>query len=136
MDSFSIVRYIHEEFGGGKRYIRIIDVADLQDLWLAIRVTRHRVELDGHVVGRETHARNLGLRERVQARLDRLQALVEEAGLVGLNAAVQHENVRRLQCLANAEVRWSFDIVGPTEEFRSSFTVQPFSKLISSAEIA
>ena len=61
---------------------------------------------------------------------------MEEAGLVSMDATVEHEDVCRLHRCSNTESLRRFDIIGAVEELRAPLTVQPLPKLVSCAEIA
>ena len=60
---------------------------------------------------------------------------MEETGLVGVDAAVKHENIRGLGRCPDAELGWSFDLVGSIEKLRSTLSVESLTKLVCSAEV-
>ena len=61
---------------------------------------------------------------------------MEEARFVGVDAAVEHEDVCWLHWCSNTKSLWSFDIIGAVEELRAPLPIQPLAKLISCAEVA
>ena len=60
---------------------------------------------------------------------------MEEACFVGVDAAVKHENISGLGWCPDAELGWSFDLVGSIEKLRSTLSVESLTKLVCSAEV-
>ena len=56
---------------------------------------------------------------------------MEEARFVGVDAAVEHEDVCWLHWCSNTKSLRSFDIIGAVEELRAPLTVESFTKFIS-----
>ena len=61
---------------------------------------------------------------------------MEEARFVGVDAAVEHEDVCWLHWWSNTKSLGSFDIIGAVEKLRAPLPVQSLAKLISCAEVA
>ena len=60
---------------------------------------------------------------------------MEKAGLVSVDAAVQHEDIRGHHRAPYRELGRSFDVIGAIHQFGSTISVDPPAELISSAEI-
>ena len=54
MEALSVVSYVHEDLAARKRDIWIIDITNLENLRLAVRVLGHHIELKGRIVGSHT----------------------------------------------------------------------------------
>ena len=135
MYTFVLFAYVHHKLACRERNEGIISVTDLEDLGLAVGVLRHLVELQSDIVGRQTDSSHFRVGHSVDAGLNRLQTLVEEAGLIRMYRAVKHEDVGGHQWASDAKVRGCLDVIGTVHEFRSAVAVHSLAKLVGAAEI-
>ena len=91
MDALTVFSDVHEQLAGWQGNEWILDIANLEHKWLSFWVLGHLVELNGDVVRCNADLSLLWLWQRLKARLDRGNGLVEEACFVSMNTAVQHE---------------------------------------------
>ena len=83
----------------------------MKDLWLTIGIRRHQVEVETSLEGGHTDLSLLWHGQRLNAASNRLQGLMEKAGLVRLNARVEEEDESRHGWISDTESSGWDDIV-------------------------